>query len=123
MSLYGIADAPQELQVAIREFWPESEWDNAAAIAFLESAWSAFAEANTTDPAHPCGSTLRYQDGQRITAERSIGWFQINCCNLPGDWIPEHLFNTRHNAGTAHQMWASRGWWPWYFSATELGLL
>lgn len=117
-----IDEAPEELAAAIREFWPAEEWDNAAAVAQKESGWSAFAEANTTDAAHPCGSFLRYQGGVRVTAERSIGWFQINACNLPADWTPEHLFNTRHNAGTAHEMWSRRGWSPWYFSATSLGL-
>jgi len=119
----NISDAPIELQVAIREFWPESEWDNAAGISWLESEWNAFAEADTTDSTHPCGSTLRYEGGQRIAAERSIGYFQINVCNLPSNWNPCHLYNARHNAGTAHDLWAGRRWLPWYFSAQKLGLL
>jgi hypothetical protein len=100
-----------------------SEWENAVNISLLESGWSAFAENNTTDDAHPCGSVLRVQDGITVTAERSIGWFQINACNLPANWNPNHLFNTRHNVGTAHDMWSKRGWEPWLFSARQLGLL
>jgi hypothetical protein len=115
-------EAPDEVQHVIREFWPPEEWDNAAAVSQLESGWNPFAVADTTDAAHPCGSTLRYQNGVRVTAEKSIGLFQINACNLPGGWKAEHLYNSRHNAGTAHDMWTRRGWAPWYFSATTLGL-
>lgn len=118
-----IDDCPPELADVIREFWPDTEWDNAAAIAELESGWSAFAEANTTDAEHPCGAFLSVRGGVQVTAERSIGWFQINACNLPADWNPNHLFNTRHNAGTAHDMWSRLAWQPWYFSAKRLGLL
>lgn len=118
-----IDDAPAELQAAIREFWPEDQWDNAASVAELESGWSAFAEYDTTSALAPCGSPLTSRDGVRIATEHSIGWFQINVCNLPADWTPGHLFNTRHNAGTAHMLWNERGWQPWFFSAKSLGLL
>jgi hypothetical protein len=119
-----IDQAPAELADAIREFWPSDQWDNAAAIAQLESGWSAFAEFNTTSPGTPCGHRLADRDGVKVTAERSIGWYQINCCNLPADWNPAHLFNTRHNCGTAHMLWERAGGWsPWYFSAKTWGLL
>jgi hypothetical protein len=118
-----LADAPEELRVSIVEFWPEVEWDNAADVARLESGYDAFARARTTSPAHPCGSIIGRRDGVNVAAEDSIGYFQINACNLPGDWEPERLYNARHNAGTAHDLWAHRGWQPWYFSATTLGLL
>lgn len=114
---------PAELVQSVQEFFPEAEWENAYAIAKLESGWSAFAVADTRDANHPCGSILRTADGVAISAELSIGWFQINACNLPPDWKAEHLYNTRHNVGTAHKMWDERGWAPWYFSATKLGLL
>ena len=123
MVSFEYTDAPAELQAAIAEFWPAEEWNNAASIAKLESGWNAFAEADTTDFEHPCGADLGIREGVRVTAERSIGWFQINACNLPREWKAEHLFNTRHNAGTAHAMWDERGWSPWYFSAKTLGLL
>jgi hypothetical protein len=114
--------APCELQCAIREFWPEQEWENAASIALLESGHDAFAVADSRDSEHPCGSFIRRTNGVAISAEFSIGYFQINACNFPS-WPAERFFNARHNAGTAHQLWAARGWSPWYFSARELGLL
>jgi hypothetical protein len=118
-----LTDAPAELQVAIQEFWPADEWDNAAAISQLESGFDAFALANTVDETHPCGSFLRELRGQRVTAERSVGYFQINACNFP-DWEWQRLYNARHNAGTAHMLWsAANGWRPWYFSALHLGLI
>lgn len=118
-----IDEAPAELADAIREFWPESEWNNAAEISFLESGWSAFAEQDTTSAGKPCGSVITSLRGQVVTAERSIGWFQINACNIPPDWKAAHLFNTRHNVGTAHLYWSERGWQPWFFSAQRLGLV
>jgi len=119
-----IDQAPAELQVAIREFWPEEEWNNAADVSRLESGWDAFALNDSTDNEHPCGWYLRTDNGVRITAERSVGYFQINACNLPPDWEWQRLYNARHNAGTAHQLWdrAGRKWSPWYFSAGMLRL-
>jgi len=119
----SINDAPAELAVCISEFWPAEEWDNAASIAYLESNWNAFAENDTRTPDTPCGTPLDEKDGVAIVAEWSLGYFQINACNLPPDWTPQHLYNARHNAGTAHDYWVTRGWWPWYFSAKKLGLL
>jgi len=118
-----IDDAPKELAIAIQEFWPSDQWDNAASVSELESGWKFDAEANTTDAWHPCGAVIGTRGGVTVTAERSIGYFQINACNLPPGWNPAHLFNARHNAGTAHAMWSERGWSPWYFSAKQLGLL
>lgn len=118
----ALTDAPIELQVAIQEFWPEDQWDNAAAVAQLESGWDAFALADSTDAQHPCGAYLRDQNGVAVSAERSVGFFQINACNFP-TWEWQRFYNTRHNAGTAHALWAARGWQPWYFSAMRLGLL
>jgi hypothetical protein len=118
----GLADAPEELQVSIREFWPQSEWDHAAQIAQLESGFNAFALNDSTSPYHPCGSVISELDGVSVSAERSVGYFQINSCNFP-DWEWGRLYNARHNAGTAHMLWEQRGWQPWYFSAKRLGLL
>lgn len=119
-----IDDAPAELQVAIREFWPEGEWDHAAQVALLESGFNAFVLNDTTDAQHPCGTSIGFRNGVRITAERSVGYFQINACNLAPGWDWHHLYNARHNAGTAHQLWDHAGgsWAPWFFSARELGL-
>jgi hypothetical protein len=117
-------DAPAELQLAIEEFWPEAEWPNAAAVAQLESGFDAFALNDTTDAAHPCGTPIGVRGGVNITAERSVGYFQINACNLPPAWEWQRLYNARHNAGTAHKLWddAAQSWRPWYFSAQKLGL-
>jgi hypothetical protein len=117
-------DCPIELWVAIQEFWPESEWENAADIARLESGFDAFAIADTTTPTSPCGSTIGERDGVSISAERSVGYFQINSCNFP-EWEWQRFYNARHNAGTAHELWdnAGQSWRPWYFSATKLGLI
>lgn len=122
--LSSVDDAPNELAELVREFWPADQWDNAVSVSLLESGWSAFAEQDTTQGgAVGCGTPLYTLHGQVVTAERSIGWFQINACNLPAGWRPEHLYNSRHNVGTAHLYWADRGWWPWYFSAKALGLI
>ena len=121
--LKSINDAPPELQESVKEFWPEVEWDNAVSISWLESGWNAFAVADTRTPTAPCGAVLRTQNGVTVTAEWSIGWFQINACNIPWNWDACNLYNTRHNCGTAHSMWGERGWEPWLFSAQALGLL
>lgn len=121
--MHSLADAPAELQIAVQEFWPAEQWDNAVSISWLESGWSAFAENDTTDNGNvPCGTVIDWRDGVAITAEHSVSWFAINVCNFP-NWPVCYLFNTRHNAGTAHALWASRGWWPWFYSARALGLL
>lgn len=121
---HPLIDAPQELQAAIAEFWPPSDWDNAAAISYLESGWDFAAEADTRRPEKPCGARLYQRDGLWVTAEWSLGYFQINVCNLPDDWDPRRLFNARENAGTAHALWErAAGWAPWTYSARALGLL
>src|SRR6267154_1787819 len=112
-----IDNAPAELRAAIVEFWPENEWSDLASIARLESGLYAFALNDTTDAEHPCGTGVGERDGVQVTAERSVGYFQINSCNFP-DWEWQRLYNARHNAGTAHLLWekAGRSWSPWFFS-------
>lgn len=117
-----IDDCPLELRIAIVEFWPESEWDNAAAISELESGWNAFALLDTASRFGACGVPIGQVDGVAVVAERSVGFFQINACNFPG-WEWQRFYNARHNAGTAHLLWANRAWQPWFFSARKLGLL
>jgi hypothetical protein len=118
----SIDECPAELQTVIREFWPSSQWDNAASISQLESGWNAFALLDTRTPAHPCGSIFTNRDGVNVSAELSVGYFQINACNFP-DWEWQRFYNAHHNAGTAHMLWEARGWQPWYFSAKTLGLI
>lgn len=117
-----IDDCPADVAVSIREFWPEGEWDHAAAISFIESGWDAFALNDSTSEAAPCGTPLYVRNGVTVMSERSVGVFQINACNFP-DWEWQRFYNVRHNCGTAHMLWATRGWNPWYFSAKLLGLL
>ena len=118
----GLGDAPAELQEGIREFFPTDEWDNAAAIAQLESGFDAFALNDTATPNGGCGKIIGERNGVAISSERSVGYFQINACNFP-DWEWQRLYNARHNAGTAHMLWAEQGWNAWYFSAHQLGLI
>lgn len=120
--MYSIDDAPLELQDGIKRYFSESEWDNAASIARLESNWNAFAVGDTTGPDTPCGSLLRTVDGVDVFAERSVGYFQINSCNYPS-WEWQRLYNADHNCGTAHLIWVGQGWAAWYFSAKQLGLI
>lgn len=114
--------APAELRDAIAEFWPSDQVDNAVRVSYLESAWDAFALADTTRPDAPCGTIIGTRAGIKIAAERSVGYFQINSCNFP-DWEWQRLYNARHNAGTAHLIWDEQGWRAWYFSASALGLI
>lgn len=121
--LKSVNDAPYEISMPIKEFWPQSEWDNAASISFLESGWNWDALNDSAGALGvPCGTSIGTKGGVEVTAETSIGYFQINACNYP-DWIPGTLYNARQNAGTAHALWSDRGWAPWYFSAQQLGLL
>lgn len=115
-------EAPPELQTAIQLFWPADQWDNAASISQLESGWDAFAVLDTRTAEHPCGTVFTSRDGVKVSAELSVGYFQINACNFSG-WEWQRFYNATHNAGTAHMLWADRGWSPWYFSAKRLGLL
>jgi hypothetical protein len=115
-------DAPCELQCAIRQFFPENEWDNASAIANLESGFNAFALNDTASQYGGCGAVIAERNGVKITSERSVGYFQINSCNFP-NWEWQRLYNAWHNTGTAHMLWANQGWSAWYFSAHRLGLL
>jgi hypothetical protein len=77
-------DCPIELWVSIQEFWPESEWINAVSVARLESGLDAFSLDDTATPNGGCGVEIGQRGGVRITAERSVGYFQINSCNFPG---------------------------------------
>ncbi len=119
----SIDDAPEELLGPIKEFFPTEEWDHAASIAWLESGWNwAALDDSTQGGITPCGTAIASVNGVQVVAERSIGYFQINSCNFPS-WNPAHLYNVRQNVGTAHALWAERGWEPWHFSAAALGLL
>ncbi len=115
-----IDETPDELHVAIAEFFPADQWDNAASISFLESGWDAFA-LNNSAALYGCGGFMGSNRDVEIVGERSVGYFQINSCNFP-DWEWQRLYNARHNAGTAHMIWVDQGWSAWLFSARALGL-
>lgn len=118
-----LRNAPHDLKIGIRAFWPADEWEAAANIAWLESAWNRLAWYDSTTAAHPCGSSLPPIGGVAVTAERSVGYFQINSCNFP-EWDPASLLDAYQNCGTAHMLWVDAGgsWAPWYFSAEKLSL-
>lgn len=118
------SEAPAELLVAIQEFFPIEEHETALSVSYLESAWNAFALADTTDADHQCGDFLRFEQGIAVSAERSVGYFQVNACNFP-EWEWQRLYNARHNVGTAHLLWSNAGnsWRPWFFTAKRLGLI
>lgn len=120
----GTADRvpPPDLVVLVQQNWPWSEWSNALAVALNESDWEAGAEANTTAEGVPCGTPLGERNGVMVTAERSVGYFQINLCNYPEDrWA--YLLTPEGNVAQAAALWRERAWSPWYFSAEYLGLL
>lgn len=115
--------APLELADAIREFWPAEQWDNAAAVAQLESAWNAFAFVDTSAWPVDANGFIYYIGTVGVSRERSVSYFQIDTLSLPPGWRWFDLFNVRHNVATAHLYWTERGWRPWFFSATALGLI
>lgn len=120
----AIDQAPPELQACIKSLWPEEEWNNAAAISKLESGWNAFAVRDTTDTDHPCGSFVGAYRGVPVSAELSVGYFQINYCvhDVDSDW--RKLWNADFNTRVAFHLWQQRGnWSDWYFSALQLGLI
>lgn len=117
------SEAPAEMRRWIEQFYPPAEWDNAADVAWFESGWRLDAVADTTDNGNvPCGTIIGVRNGVQVSAERSVGWFQLNACNFP-DWDEQDLFRPRDNVGTAHMLWEERGWQPWWFTATKLGLI
>ena len=118
---YSIDDAPDDLAYEIKRY-VDWNWDEAASISKLESDWKWDALNDSTNGgAIPCGTPIDSRGGVIITAERSISYFQLNSCNYP-EWNPCHFYNVQQNVGTAHALWAERGWEPWFFSCQTLGL-
>jgi hypothetical protein len=119
-----LAQAPLELQACIRYYWPESEWENAANISYLESGWNAFAVNDTTAAGTiPCGTPIGASGGVAVVAESSWGYFQFDVCNWPG-WDGHRQWNADASCGSAHMLWANAGekWTPWLLSARKLAL-
>jgi len=94
-----LQDAPCELQCAIRQFFPENEWDNASAIANLESGFNAFALNDTASQYGGCGAVIAERNGghrayavgksrleclvfQRSSARTSVRYATLACLNM-----------------------------------------
>lgn len=113
---------PEDLDRAIRQYWPATEWKNAARMAHEESGWRNDAERNTLARAGgrcnvPIGTL---PDGTPIVSEQSVGYFQINVCAHKHDrayWI-----DTDNNVSYAAQLYREGGWGAWRVSARKLGL-
>lgn len=120
----GTADRvpPDDLVALVQENWPWSEWSNALAVALNESDWNPDAEYSSVDADHPCGSIVGQRNGEIVSAERSVSYFQVNLCNYPEDRWGE-LQAPAGNVAEAAALWRARAWEPWYFTAGYLGLL
>lgn len=119
---YGTA--PDDLSGAIRRYFPESEWRNAAEVSYLESGhWSSRAVRDTRYRAGGrCGVPIgTLDDGTPIVSEWSIGYFQINACAHGGDF--EQWSDADNNVRKAAELWRSSGWRPWFITARTLHLL
>ena len=99
----GYSEAPGWLQQLISERWPQDEWDNAAAVAWVESRW--------------------YPGAHNPSGEDSRGLWQINVG--PGahtQWASRSLWDAAVNADTAYELWTYQGWGPWT-TAHVLGIV
>ena len=96
--------APGYVQQAIRHYFPESEWGNAAAIAECESGFNP--------------------NAHNTIGEDSRGLFQINVG--PGantDLAGFRLFDPFQNARAARIVWNRQGWRGWLNCARRQGLV
>ncbi len=96
---------PEPLASLIAEFFPRSEWTNAANVAYLESTWNSGA-------------------GKDDAIESSYGYFQINIDAWGGS--AAHWKNARNNVAKAYAIWSDGQYWgttaKWFHSANTLGL-
>lgn len=116
--------APRDLSDAIKRYWPESIWTDAARVAYIESAgWNRTAERNTLDRAGgrcnvPIGTL---SDGTPIVSEQSVGYYQINVCAHGHD--RDYWTDADNNVRYARRLYDESGWHPWTVTAKKLGLL
>lgn len=117
---FGVA--PDELSNAIRRFWPESEWSNAASVAYLESHWRANAIADTrAKGGGQCNIPYTLSDGRAALTEYSVGYFQINICAHGGTFA--EWADPETNVSYAASLYRARGnYGAWHYSAVRLGL-
>ena len=115
--------APSDLSDALRKYWPESLWTDAARVAYPESAgWKRNAERNTLAQAGGrCNVPIGYINGVRIVSEDSVGYFQINVCSHGHD--REYWLDVDNNVRGAYEIYRSEGWGAWQFTARSLGLI
>src|SRR5574341_2595073 len=72
---YGVA--PAAFSDLIRQYWPSSEWVNAASVAYLESHWRSSAVADTRGRAGGlCNQRYTLPDGRYALTEYSVGYFR-----------------------------------------------
>lgn len=116
--------APDDLSDAIRRYFPESEWQNAARVSWHESShWYRLAERNTLDQAGGlCGVVIgRLPNGDVYYSEQSIGYFQINRCSHGHD--REYWRDADNNVRKAAELWHESRWRPWYETGKLLHLV
>ena len=115
--------APQDLSDAIRAYWPEDKWIDAARVSYIESAgWNRRAERNTLDRAGGrCNVPIGSINGVRIVSEQSVGYFQINVCAHGHD--RDYWQDADNNVRYARRLYDQSGWAPWELTARRLGLL
>lgn len=114
---------PDDVDAAIRKYFPRAVWTDAARVSYGESSWRNDAELNTLWRGNgQCGIRYWYSDEVGwATTEQSIGIFQINRCAHGG--TEDFWKNADRNADYASQLYAAEGWIPWRVTARRLGLL
>lgn len=122
--LAGGSPAPRDLSDAIKRYFPEDVWTDAARVSYIESAgWQRKAERNTLDQAGGrCNVPLPpLPDGTHIVSEQSVGYFQINVCAHGGD--REYWWDADNNVRKAVELYRESGWRPWIHTARQLKLV
>lgn len=114
---------PPELRVAIQGFWPEEEWEHAAAISNLESGWRLNARAYVTQDQVNDWNRLHPDDIRSV--EDSRGPFQVNIYAHPWADAGRLLTDWAYASWAGRVVWLRAGgrWSPWFYSAKKLGLL
>ncbi len=80
----------QAIEMAIQQWWPESEWENAWCIIGRESTWRPWVVSPTGD----------------------YGLFQLNRIHAASyDW--GRILEIDFNVAAAHDLWTTNDWRPW----------
>ena len=113
---------PEALEASIEKHFPQSQWENAASVSFLESSWRSEATADTRHLAGgECGGWYTLADGTPAQTEYSVGPWQINLCvhGIPEDQARDPDTATAFAAG----LYFASGWRPWFLASRSLGIL